>query len=171
MANRRGHITGIMLIGLVLALLPARAQDADDKAAIIHMEALQVVREKAAPVTPPPPVLSAINPPSLLPKVEPNAALFFVGTSERLTDDSWLVLQSMAESLTERPVRIALQAYGGTPGTDVADARRIALRRGVAVRRYFLEQGMAEARIMLHVEGIAQTDTPGHRIDLFLATE
>lgn len=170
MANQRGHIAGAVLIGMILAILPARAQDTDDNAAEIHMEAL-VVRQKAAPVTPPPAVLSAINPPSLLPKVEPNATLFFVGTGERLTDDSWLVLQSMTESLTERPVRIALQAYGGTPGTDVADARRIALRRGVAVRRYFLEQGIAEARIMLRVKGIAQTDTPGHRIDLFLATE
>ena len=135
------------------------------------MEALQVIREKAAPVTPPPPVLSAINPPSLLPKIEPSAALFFIGTGVRLTDDSWLVLQSITESLVERPIMIGLEAYGGTPGNDVEKARRIALRRGLAVRRHFLEQGIPDALILLHVEGIAETDTPGHRIDLFLATE
>ena len=165
------RITSALFAAIMVAALSAPAQEADEGSVEINWEALRVLEEKVAPGATPQLIGPMVSPAAPPPKEQSATALIFVGTGERLTEESWSILKTMTESLTQKPVKIELEAYGGTPDDDLETAQRIAFRRGVALRRYFLERGIPDNFIRLDVKGLAEADAPPHRIDLFLATE
>lgn len=75
-------------------------------------------------------------------------------------------LDAVAESLRYDPRRIELKAFGGTPGDKTSGARRLSLKRGLAVRAYLIGLGIDSRRIDVRaLGGITDTGAPD-RVDL-----
>jgi outer membrane protein OmpA-like peptidoglycan-associated protein len=83
-----------------------------------------------------------------------------------LTGDSEEVLDRLAASLRGNDERIQLRAFGG----DIADrthvARRLALRRALAVRNYLMTRGIDQERITVRAMGGALDGGPSDRVDV-----
>jgi len=75
-------------------------------------------------------------------------------------------LEATAQALRFDPRRIELKAYGGAPGDKASGARRIALKRGLAVRAYLIDQGIDSRRIDVRaMGGITDAGAPD-RVDV-----
>lgn len=75
-------------------------------------------------------------------------------------------LDAVAEALRFDPRRIELRAYAGAPGDKSSDARRLSLKRGLAVRAYLMDRGIDARRIDVRaLGGISDTGAPD-RVDI-----
>ncbi len=63
---------------------------------------------------------------------------------------------------------IQLEAYGGSPGDKSSDARRLSLRRALAVRQLLIDDGVPSARIDVRAMGGADDKGPADRVDVFI---
>ncbi|HEY5047357.1 MAG TPA: OmpA family protein [Rhizomicrobium sp.] len=63
---------------------------------------------------------------------------------------------------------IQLEAYGGAPGDKSSDARRLSLRRALAVRQLLIDDGVPSARINVRAMGGADDKGPADRVDVFI---
>lgn len=83
-------------------------------------------------------------------------------------------LKSIAADLTRAvqsgSARVQLEAFGGTPGDKGSDARRISLKRALAVRTLLIENGVPANRI--DVRALGGIEDGGHpdRVDVFVRT-
>jgi outer membrane protein OmpA-like peptidoglycan-associated protein len=64
--------------------------------------------------------------------------------------------------------RIQLEAYGGTPGDKSSDARRLSLRRALAVRQLLIDDGIPSGRIDVRAMGGVDDKGPSDRVDVFI---
>src|ERR1700733_1314636 len=64
--------------------------------------------------------------------------------------------------------RIQLEAYGGTPGDKSSDARRLSLKRALAVRQLLIDDGVPSARIDVRAMGGIDDKGPVDRVDVFV---
>jgi len=65
--------------------------------------------------------------------------------------------------------RIQLDAYGGAPGDKSSDARRIALKRGLAVRQVLIDNGVPPDRIDVRALGGSEDASQPDRVDVYLS--
>jgi len=65
--------------------------------------------------------------------------------------------------------RIQLDAYGGAPGDKSSDARRIALKRGLAVRQVLIDNGVPPDRIDVRAMGGSDDGNQPDRVDVYLS--
>ncbi|MGD0190772.1 MAG: OmpA family protein [Rhizomicrobium sp.] len=63
---------------------------------------------------------------------------------------------------------IQLEAYGGAPGDKSSDARRLSLRRALAVRQLLIDDGVPSARIDVRAMGGSDDSGPADRVDVFV---
>ncbi len=63
---------------------------------------------------------------------------------------------------------IQLQAYGGAPGDKSSDARRISLKRGLAIRQLLIDNGVPADRIDVRAMGGATDKGEPDRVDVFV---
>jgi outer membrane protein OmpA-like peptidoglycan-associated protein len=63
---------------------------------------------------------------------------------------------------------IQLEAYGGTPKDKSSDARRLSLRRALAVRQLLIDDGVPSARIDVRAMGGTDDNGPADRVDVFV---
>ncbi len=76
-------------------------------------------------------------------------------------------LDRLSAVLTANPdVRISLTAYADNVGSTPRDARRLSLTRGLAVKDYLANKGVAESRIDVHAEGANTTSGYIDRVDV-----
>ncbi len=75
-------------------------------------------------------------------------------------------LDAIGESLRYDPRRIELKAYGGTPGDKASEARRISLKRGLAVRAYLIGLGIDSRRIDVRAMGGITDTGAADRVDV-----
>lgn len=90
---------------------------------------------------------------------EPSAAQF--NGVKVLAGDLTAALESGAS-------RVELEAYGGTPGDKSMDARRLSLKRALAVRQLLIDDGVPSSRIDVRAMGGTDDRGPADRVDVFV---
>ena len=81
---------------------------------------------------------------------------------------------SLLSSLVDRmsasgDVRLEIKAYADTGSGTPGDARRLSLRRALAIRTFLVDGGIESTRIDVKALGDTAPDSPADRVDLFLA--
>lgn len=64
--------------------------------------------------------------------------------------------------------RVELEAFGGPPGDRSSDARRLSLRRALAIRQLLIDSGIPATRIDVRALGGADDHGNPDRVDLYL---
>ena len=64
--------------------------------------------------------------------------------------------------------RVQLQAYGGNRGDKGSDARRLSLKRALAIRQVLIDNGVPAERIDVRAMGGADDTGPADRVDVFV---
>jgi outer membrane protein OmpA-like peptidoglycan-associated protein len=64
--------------------------------------------------------------------------------------------------------RVELQAFGGTPGDKGSDARRLSLKRALAIRQILIDDGVSPDRIDVRAMGGSDDTGPADRVDVFV---
>ena len=78
-------------------------------------------------------------------------------------------LDVLAQRIGNNGERVMLEAFGGARGDTSHEAHRIALRRGLAIRRYLIAKGVPSNRIDILAVGGAKAG-PLNRVDVMLAS-
>ncbi|MGD1935316.1 MAG: OmpA family protein [Candidatus Phaeomarinobacter sp.] len=115
---------------------------------------------QVAALSPPAPVAELPDPaPSILQVIFDEQTAAIIGSARKDLD-------AIGETLRYDPRRIELKAYGGTPGDKASEARRISLKRGLAVRAYLIGLGIDSRRIDVRaLGGVTDTGAPD-RVDV-----
>lgn len=71
-------------------------------------------------------------------------------------------------AMTRSASRIELQAYGGPKGDKGSDARRLSLKRALAIRQVLIDDGVSADRIDVRAMGGADDTGPLDRVDVFV---
>lgn len=125
------------------------------------MEAAPAVAEpQVAALSQPAPVVALPDPDPAILRVlfdEDTAAIIGSARSD---------LDAIGESLRYDPRRIELKAYGGEPGDKASEARRISLKRGLAVRAYLIGLGIDSRRIDVRALGGVTDSGSADRVDV-----
>jgi outer membrane protein OmpA-like peptidoglycan-associated protein len=79
-----------------------------------------------------------------------------------------LLAGDLTTALESGASRIQLEAYGGAPGDKSSDARRLSLRRALAVRQLLIDNGVPSNRIDVRAMGGADDKGPTDRVDIFV---
>jgi hypothetical protein len=74
----------------------------------------------------------------------------------------------LSAALESGASRIQLEAYGGAPGDKSSDARRLSLKRALAVRQLLIDNGVPSNRIDVRAMGGVDDKGPADRVDVFL---
>lgn len=126
-----------------------------------------------APVTAPPveePQVAALTPPApvtALPDPDPAILrVLFDEDTAAIIGSARNDLDAIGESLRYDPRRIELKAYGGEPGNKASEARRISLKRGLAVRAYLIGLGIDSRRIDVRALGGVTDTGSADRVDV-----
>jgi outer membrane protein OmpA-like peptidoglycan-associated protein len=79
-----------------------------------------------------------------------------------------LLAGDLNAALEAGAARVQLEAYGGTPGDKSSDARRLSLKRALAVRQLLIDDGVPSARIDVRAMGGVDDKGPVDRVDVFV---
>jgi outer membrane protein OmpA-like peptidoglycan-associated protein len=71
-------------------------------------------------------------------------------------------------SMTTPNARVELQAYGGAKGDKGSDARRLSLKRALAIRQVLIEDGVSADRIDVRAMGGVDDTGPTDRVDVYV---
>ena len=63
---------------------------------------------------------------------------------------------------------IQIQAFGGRRGDKGSDARRLSLKRALAIRQVLIDDGVAAERIDVRAMGGADDSGPADRVDVYI---
>jgi len=78
-------------------------------------------------------------------------------------------LELIAAELMRHSDRIEIQAYAGVPSGLSSEARRLSLKRGLAVRKFLVDQGVLQSRIDVRALGGVRDNGPTERVDIVLS--
>ncbi len=79
-----------------------------------------------------------------------------------------LLAGDLNAALEAGAARVQLEAYGGSPGDKSSDARRLSLKRALAVRQLLIDDGVPSARIDVRAMGGIDDKGPVDRVDVFV---
>ena len=79
-----------------------------------------------------------------------------------------LLAGDLSSALESGASRVELDAYGGAPGDKSSDARRLSLKRALAVRQLLIDNGVPSNRIDVRAMGGIGDKGPADRVDVFL---
>ena len=79
-------------------------------------------------------------------------------------------LATVATELLQSNDRIQLRGFGGAAGDKSWVARRLSLKRALAVRAFLIDQGVTKTRIDVRALGGARDKGPADRVDITMAT-
>ena len=100
------------------------------------------------------------------------AAILFDDGDSVLTDSSNARLKDLASSLMTALAsgadEVELVAYGGSPGDKSSAARRLSLKRALAVREGLILRGVPANRIDVRALGGVEDNGPTDRVDIFI---
>lgn len=95
--------------------------------------------------------------------------LRFAPESDTILPETMEELEFVAAELMRHSDRIEIQAYGGEPGDTSSPARRLSLKRGLAIRNFLIGEGVLTSRISVHAFGGVRDTGPRDRVDLKLS--
>jgi len=132
-------------------------------------------RTNVAALEPPPKVTA----PEAKPKTDPHAGLvkqgeiLFAATSTDPEADGAGQLKTIAGSLNtaleSESARVEIEAFGGPPGDKSSDARRLSLRRALAIRQLLIDSGIPANRIDVRAQGGIDDHGNADRVDVYLS--
>lgn len=96
------------------------------------------------------------------------ARVLFEAESTSILSSVRAGLDETAERLKQSAERIQLKAYGGARGDLSSDARKLSLKRALAVYNYLRDQGVLTSRMDVRAFGGARDDGPQNRVDIVL---
>jgi outer membrane protein OmpA-like peptidoglycan-associated protein len=73
-------------------------------------------------------------------------------------------------AMTTASARVQIQAYGGNRGDKGSDARRLSLKRALAIRQVLIDDGVPAERIDVRAMGGADDSGPADRVDVYVKT-
>jgi outer membrane protein OmpA-like peptidoglycan-associated protein len=79
-----------------------------------------------------------------------------------------LLAGDLTTALESGASRVQLEAYGGAPGDKSSDARRLSLKRALAVRQLLIDNGVPSNRIDVRAMGGVDDKGQTDRVDLFV---
>jgi outer membrane protein OmpA-like peptidoglycan-associated protein len=124
---------------------------------------------KAEPVPAPPPPASVE--PSAPGLTKQSMILFAAGSSDpaqsALGSIKYLA-DNLNAAMTNAGSRVQLLAYGGDKGDKGSDARRISLKRALAIRQVLIDDGVPSERIDVRAMGGADDGGPADRVDVYV---
>jgi len=88
--------------------------------------------------------------------------------AETALDSIRLLAGQLNGSLARAQSRVELMAYGGIKGDKGSDARRLSLKRALAIRQILIDSGVSSARIDVHAQGGVDDTGPTDRVDVFI---
>jgi outer membrane protein OmpA-like peptidoglycan-associated protein len=94
---------------------------------------------------------------------------FEAGTAD-IPSETRTELEFVAAELMRHSDRIEIQAFAGVPNGLTSDARRLSLKRAIAVRKFLISQGVLQSRIDLRAMGGVQDNGPTERVDIILSS-
>jgi len=97
----------------------------------------------------------------LFAKDAPDPAKSALGNIKFLAD-------ALNASMVTPNARIELQAFGGTKGDKGSDARRLSLKRALAIRQVLIDDGVSPDRIDVRAMGGVDDTGPADRVDVFV---
>jgi len=71
-------------------------------------------------------------------------------------------------AMTSASSRVQIQAYGGNRGDKGSDARRLSLKRALAIRQVLIDDGVAAERIDVRAMGGVDDKGPADRVDVYV---
>ena len=156
---------------------PASAPAPQPAAAPAPMQPAPATLESSAP--PPATIAASLTPVSLTPKTDAHRGLskrseiVFPEGAVDPAPDTITDLRKLASDLSAAlrgTARIQLEAFGGTPGDKSSDARRLSLKRALAVRALLIESGVPAERIDVRALGGTTDGGTPDRVDVFVRT-
>jgi outer membrane protein OmpA-like peptidoglycan-associated protein len=99
------------------------------------------------------------------------AVLFDSGAADpspTQVDGVKLLAGNLNAALEAGAARVQLEAYGGSPGDKSSDARRLSLKRALAVRQLLIDDGVPSSRIDVRAMGGVDDKGPVDRVDVFV---
>jgi outer membrane protein OmpA-like peptidoglycan-associated protein len=96
--------------------------------------------------------------------------LRFEAGQDALTPDAQASLDQLSESLKAAGMRVQLAAYSGPPGNNSSDARRLSLKRALAVREYLAGQGVQKLMVNIVALGGPATGATD-RVDVMVRAD
>jgi len=79
-----------------------------------------------------------------------------------------LLAGDLTSALQAGATRIQLQAYGGAPGDKGSDARRLSLKRALAIRQVLIDNGVPSTKIDVRAMGGIDDKGSADRVDVFV---
>jgi outer membrane protein OmpA-like peptidoglycan-associated protein len=71
-------------------------------------------------------------------------------------------------AMNSASARVQIQAFGGTRGDKGSDARRLSLKRALAIRQVLIDDGVPAERIDVRAMGGADDSGPADRVDVYV---
>jgi outer membrane protein OmpA-like peptidoglycan-associated protein len=75
---------------------------------------------------------------------------------------------SLNTALESDSARVEIEAFGGPPGDKSSDARRLSLRRALAIRQLLIDSGVPATRIDVKAQGGIDDHGNADRVDVYL---
>jgi outer membrane protein OmpA-like peptidoglycan-associated protein len=124
---------------------------------------------KAEPVPAPAP-LSSIEPSA--PGLTKHSVILFAAGASDPAQSALGAIKYLAvdlnSSMHSAGSRVQLIAYGGDKGNKGSDARRLSLKRALAIRQVLIDDGVPSERIDVRAMGGADDGGPGDRVDVYV---
>jgi outer membrane protein OmpA-like peptidoglycan-associated protein len=79
-----------------------------------------------------------------------------------------LLAGDLTSALQAGATRVQLQAYGGSPGDKGSDARRLSLKRALAIRQVLIDDGVPSTKIDVRAMGGIDDKGNTDRVDVFV---
>ncbi len=83
-------------------------------------------------------------------------------------DSIRLLAGQLNNGMSRTQSRVELMAYGGNKGDKGSDARRLSLKRALAIRQVLIDAGVNSARIDVHAQGGVDDTGPTDRVDVYI---
>ncbi len=129
---------------------------------------------QTARANPPPPTVTTGPPSAATPGLSKRSVILFAPKATDPAQSALGALKFLAGDLnaamTSAADRVELQAYGGNRGDKGSDARRLSLKRALAVRQALIDDGVSAERIDVRAMGGADDTGPADRVDVYLKT-
>jgi outer membrane protein OmpA-like peptidoglycan-associated protein len=126
-------------------------------------------KQQLAKATPPP---AAPAPSVAEPGLNKQSVILFAAGAAEPAQSALGSIKFLAGDLNAAMVgpssRIQLLAYGGDKGDKGSDARRLSLKRALAIRQVLIDDGVPSERIDVHAMGGADDGGPADRVDVYI---
>ena len=95
-------------------------------------------------------------------------SIVFEGTESAIGRTAREQIEQFSAEYARKGGRLEIRAFAGPPHDTSSNARRLSLRRALAVRRELIDQGIAAQRIHVKAMGGVADNGPQERVDISL---